>query len=49
MSNPSICIPKVDRNITKKFIHDVFNRHLLGKIKKIDMIPVKKYNRVFIA
>ena len=48
MSNPSICIPKVDRNITKRFIHDVFTRHLLGKIKKIDMIPIKKYNRVFI-
>ena len=48
MSNPSICIPKVDRNITKKFIYDVFNRHLLGKIKKIDMIPNKKYFRVFI-
>ena len=48
MSNPSICIPKVDRNITKRFIHDVFNRHLLGKIKKIDMIPNKRYFRVFI-
>ena len=48
MSNPSICIPKVDRNITKRFIHDVFTRHLLGKIKKIDMIPNKKYFRVFI-
>ena len=42
MSNPSICIPKVDRNITKRFIRDVFDRHLLGKIKKIDMIPNKK-------
>ena len=48
MSNPSICIPKVDRNITKRFISDVFDRHLLGKIKKIDMIPNKKYFRVFI-
>jgi hypothetical protein len=48
MSNPSICIPKVDRNITKKFIYDIFNRHLFGKIKQIDMIPNKKHYRVFI-
>ena len=48
MSNPSICIPKVDRNINKKFIYDIFNRHLLGKIKQIDMIPNKKHYRVFI-
>ena len=48
MSNPSICIPKVDRNISKKFIYNIFNRHLLGKIKQIDIIPNKKYNRVFI-
>ena len=48
MNNPSICIPKVDHNITKKFIYTVFNRYNFGEIKKIDMIKINKGYRVFI-
>ena len=33
--NPSICIPKVDQNITKNFIYGVLNRHKFGEIKQV--------------
>ena len=46
--NPSICIPKVDRNITKNFIYNIFDRHNFGKIKKIDLVKMNKVNKVFI-
>ena len=42
MSNPSICIPKVNKNISKKFIYDTFNRHNFGEISKIDMVKMNK-------
>ena len=48
MSNPSICIPKVDQNINKKFIYDLFNRYNFGEIKKIDMVKMNKGFNVFI-
>ena len=48
MSNPSICIPKVDQNINKKFIHTVLNRYNFGEIKKIDIIKMSKGSKVFI-
>ena len=48
MSNPSICIPKVDQNINKKFIYDIFNRYNFGEIKKIDMVKMNRGFKVFI-
>jgi hypothetical protein len=48
MSNPSICIPKVDRNINKKFIYDIFNKYNFGKIRRIDMLKMNKGWKVFI-
>lgn len=42
---PSICIPKVERNITKNFIYDIFNNLGFGKIKNIDVVKYKKTNR----
>ena len=48
MNNPSICIPKVDQNISKNFIYSVLNRYNFGEIKKIDMIKMNKGSKVFI-
>ena len=48
MNNPSICIPKVDQNISKNFIYTVLNRYNFGEIKKIDMIKMNKGSKVFI-
>ena len=48
MSNPSICIPRVNKNITRKFICDIINKHNFGEIKKIDMVKMKKGFKVFI-
>ena len=48
MSNPSICIPKVDQNINKKFIYDIFNRYNFGEIRKIDMVKMNRGFKVFI-
>jgi hypothetical protein len=50
---PSICIPKVHKNVTKNFIYDVFNNLQFGNIKKIDIIYYNNnrnfnYSRVFI-
>ena len=52
--NPSICIPKVDKKVNKKFILNVFNNLQLGSIKNIDIVyynnNTRNYNfsRVFI-
>ncbi len=50
---PSICIPKVDKNISKNFIYNVFNNLQFGNIKKIDIVYHNKsrnhnFSRVFI-
>ena len=44
----TICIPKVDSRIKKKFIFETFNRFNFGFIKKIDLIKVDKSQRCFI-
>ena len=44
--NPSICIPKVDRPVTKAFIKNEFSK--FGEIKKIDILHLAIYKRVFI-
>ena len=38
MNNVSICIPKVNKGITKPFIYKTINSYCLGKIKKINLI-----------
>jgi hypothetical protein len=52
-SNPSICIPRVFPNITRKQIMDTFKQLKFGIIDRIDMIQREnrngeKYQRVFI-
>jgi hypothetical protein len=46
--NPSICLPKIDRTITKEFILSVFNRFNFGQIKRIDLIHINNHKRAFI-
>ena len=47
-TNPSICIAKVDKNITKQFIFNVLNKHQLGNIRLINLVPIGKFQRAFI-
>ena len=44
----TICIPKVDSRIKKKFIKEVFIKFDFGFIKKIDLIQIDKSQRCFI-
>jgi predicted phosphatase len=46
--NPSICIPKIDRTVTREFILSVFNRFSFGEIKRIDVINKNNDKRAFI-
>ena len=48
MSNPSICIPKINVNTPKHFIKNIFEKHNLGKIKKIHIVSTNKFNKAFI-
>jgi hypothetical protein len=43
-NNCTLCIPRVCKNIKKKQIFDVLNKHQFGKIKKIDIIENKGKN-----
>lgn len=53
MSSPSICIPRVFKDITKEDVHETFSR-ILGKdtIERIDLVSRSNqhdgYNRVFV-
>ncbi len=38
----SICIPRVEYNITKNKIYSVLNRYKFGKIKNVILIPNHK-------
>ena len=48
MNKLTICIPRVENNVNKKLIYDVLNDYDFGSIKKIDLINIGKYKRVFI-
>ena len=53
-SSPSICIPRVFRNITWQRVRYIFDELNLGKIDRIDMVQKKNekgetFNRVFCA
>jgi hypothetical protein len=49
---PSLCIPRVEENITLKIITSTINKISIGTIDHIDIIPIKNNNgshkRVFI-
>ena len=47
MNKLTICIPRVENNVNKKLIYDVFNDYDFGTIKKIDLINIGKYLRRF--
>ena len=44
----SICIPKLNRNIKKSLIIDIFNFHNFVIIKKVELILLGKNKRAFI-
>jgi len=47
---PSLCIPRVNINITQSFIISIFTSLAIGNIKRINMVfdKDKKYKTVFI-
>lgn len=48
---PSICIPRVFKNIKREYIQKVFTSLHIGTIERIDLVNDKdkdKYNRAFI-
>jgi hypothetical protein len=50
---PSICIPRVFKNTTRKDIYDTFEKLNLGAVDRIDLVPKvnargEHYNKVFI-
>ena len=47
-NNPSICIPRIDKNISHKFIYNIINKHQLGEIQKINLIQIGKFQRAYI-
>lgn len=44
----SICIPRVNKNITRNDILSVFQKYNWGIINNIDLINIKNYKRAFI-
>ena len=47
----SICIPRVDANVSKSFIFNIFRRMKIGYIESITEVPIKadnNYKRVFL-
>ena len=52
-NQPSLCIPRVFKNISEEFIRKTFDKLALGKIQRIDLIERRTergeiYNRAFI-
>jgi len=45
---PTLCIPRARADISKDTIHSTLNALQLGHIRRIDVIPNKGDNRVFI-
>jgi hypothetical protein len=44
----SICIPRLEKKITKQKILNTFKQYNWGIIHKIDLITIKNYKRAFI-
>ena len=42
--NPSICIPRVEGDISKWQVSDTFNKLGVGKLKRIDIVYNNKHN-----
>jgi hypothetical protein len=36
--NPSICIPRLENNITRSMLKDVFKKYSFGDIDRIDLV-----------
>jgi len=48
MIGPSLCIPRINKSLTKKDIYKVFNKYNWGPISRIDMVDKNNGVRVFI-
>jgi hypothetical protein len=52
IDEPSICIPRVFKHISKQFIHEIFQKKLtLGHIRRVDIISNNtntQFKKVFI-
>uniref|UniRef100_A0A6C0KCX4 RRM domain-containing protein n=1 Tax=viral metagenome TaxID=1070528 RepID=A0A6C0KCX4_9ZZZZ len=44
----TLCLPKIDNNVSKKLLFDIFNKYNFGIIYKIDLITIKQSKRAFI-
>ena len=47
-NNITLCIPKVNISISKKYIFNIFNKFDFGKIQRIDLIRKQNTQRAFI-
>jgi hypothetical protein len=45
MTNPSICIPRLENNITKKRLMDVFEKYALGDIDRVDLVKCGPHSK----
>ena len=49
MTKYSICIPKIERNVTASHIKEIFHSHNMGDIKDVAIIRCNyNYNKAFI-
>ena len=44
----TLCLPKIDYNVSKKQLYEIFNKHNFGVINKIDLITISNSKRAFI-
>jgi hypothetical protein len=45
---PSICIPRISKEVDRRMIHSVFQKYHIGQIQRIDIVKSQKSNRAFI-
>jgi len=51
MSNPVLCIPRIESHISKEYIRTIFSKLKIGEIQKITEVPLRNdsdYKRIFI-
>ena len=44
----TLCLPKIDYNVSKKQLYEIFNKYNFGVINKIDLITISNSKRAFI-
>jgi hypothetical protein len=44
----TLCLPKIDNNVTKSQLYLIFNKYNFGNIYKIDLININRSKRAFI-